>query len=88
MTHRVKVLQKGKLTLPQEVREQLGIREGDELLLEAEAGRIVIRSEKMSPNPTLAMGGLAAGLRLSKRPKRELARATAGILHRKLEGRA
>ncbi len=88
MAHRVKVLQKGKLTLPQEIREQLGIREGDELLLDAEAGCIVIRTEKMLPNPTLAMRGLGAGLRLSKRPKRDLARATAGILHGKLERRA
>ncbi len=85
MGYRVKVLQKGKLTLPQQVRDQMGIREGDELLLDAEAGRIVIRTEKMLLNPTLTMAGLAAGLQLSKRPKRDLRRATARILRQKLE---
>lgn len=37
-----KVSEKGQVTIPKRVRDQLGIRAGDELDFEADAGRIVV----------------------------------------------
>ncbi|RLG51071.1 MAG: AbrB family transcriptional regulator, partial [Thermoproteota archaeon] len=48
----VRVLQKGKITIPVEVRERLGIKVGDELKLVVEGGRIVLLPPKTVLNPT------------------------------------
>jgi len=42
----IKVLPKGQITLPKEVRESLQIREGDTLVLEPEPDRIVLKKGK------------------------------------------
>ncbi len=42
----VKVLPKGQITLPKSVREELGIEEGDVLILEKKEGRIELKKAK------------------------------------------
>ncbi|MGC8606262.1 MAG: AbrB/MazE/SpoVT family DNA-binding domain-containing protein [Vulcanisaeta sp.] len=41
--YRVKV-RRGRITLPKAIRETLGIRDGDELIIKAENGEIIIKS--------------------------------------------
>ena len=41
--HVVKVTRRGQTTIPQELREKYGIKEGDDLLIEDIDGRLVIR---------------------------------------------
>ena len=45
MTIKVKVGKKGYVIIPKAVRELLGIREGDTLVVKAEGGRIVLEPE-------------------------------------------
>ncbi len=42
----VKVLPKGQITLPKKIREELGIEEGDVLILENKGGRIELKKAK------------------------------------------
>lgn len=42
----VKVLPKGQITLPKNIRQHLGINVGDALVIEEEKGRIVIKKGK------------------------------------------
>ncbi len=42
----VKVLPKGQITLPKEIRQRLGIREGDTLLLDTDGSRATIKKGK------------------------------------------
>ena len=42
----VKILPKGRITLPKEVREDMGLRVGDTLLLEESRGEIVLKKGK------------------------------------------
>jgi AbrB family looped-hinge helix DNA binding protein len=46
MKHIVKVTRRGQTTIPEEVRRRFDIREGDNLLVEDEDDRIVIRTIK------------------------------------------
>jgi antitoxin PrlF len=41
--YRAKVTSKGQITIPQKVRERLGLRPGDELVFREESGRFEIR---------------------------------------------
>ena len=41
--HVVKVTRRGQTTIPQELREKYGIKEGDDLMIEDIDGRLVIR---------------------------------------------
>ena len=42
----VKILPKGQITLPKEIRKSLGIKEGDTLVIENSDGEIVLRKGK------------------------------------------
>jgi antitoxin PrlF len=42
----VKVLSKGQITLPKEIRENLNIKEGDTLLLEKVDGEVILKKGK------------------------------------------
>ncbi|MHB1012648.1 MAG: AbrB/MazE/SpoVT family DNA-binding domain-containing protein [Desulfobacteria bacterium] len=42
----VKVLPKGQITLPKEIRQMLGIREGDTLLMDTDGSRATIKKGK------------------------------------------
>ena len=83
MGTQVRVLQKGKITIPAEIRERLGIREGDILTLEVLGGRIVLLPPRTVLNPTRMLNGLAEGISLEKPLEEELKRATALRIEKK-----
>ena len=45
MTAHSKITAKGQVTIPKEVRDALGLREGDRLAFEVEGGRMIVRPE-------------------------------------------
>ncbi|MBI2183437.1 MAG: AbrB/MazE/SpoVT family DNA-binding domain-containing protein [Thaumarchaeota archaeon] len=47
----VKVLQKGKITIPKQIRESVGIKEGDMLTLEAASGKILSLPQSLCLTP-------------------------------------
>ena len=83
MDTQVRVLQKGKITIPAEIRERLGIKEGDILTLEVLGGRIVLLPPRTVLNPTRMLNGLAEGISLEKPLEEELKRATALRIEKK-----
>lgn len=84
MGARTRVLQKGKITIPAEIRESLGISEGDFLTLEIVGNRIVLFPPRTVPNPTELLDGLAAGVAVEEPVKGGLRRASEGLTRRKL----
>lgn len=80
----VKVLQKGKITIPVEIREMLGIREGDTLTLEVRGGYIVLLPPRVVSNPTELLDGLIEGASVREPIKEELKRAAAARVENKL----
>ena len=83
MGTQVRVLQKGKITIPAEIRERLGIKEGDILTLEVLGGRIVLLPPRTVLNPTRVLDGLAEGISLEKPLEEELKRAAALRIEKK-----
>jgi len=79
----VRVLQKGKITIPAEIRERLGIKEGDVLTLEVLGGRIVLLPPRTILNPTRVLDGLAEGISLDRPLEEELKRASALRIEKK-----
>jgi antitoxin PrlF len=57
---RTKVSEKGQITVPKGVREQLGIRAGDELDVSAEEGNVVAR-KALPQDPVASVYGILAG---------------------------
>jgi len=80
----VKVLQKGKITIPAEVREMLGIKEGDILTLETRGGCIIILPPRTVLNPTEMLDGLLEGVSAGEPIKEELKKAAAARIEEKL----
>jgi AbrB family looped-hinge helix DNA binding protein len=81
----VKVLQKGKLTIPAEMREALGVEEGDYVTIDLEDGRLVISAPGTIANPTEAISRLASGVTVEEPLDKETVRAGATSMKRKLE---
>ncbi len=48
---------KGQVTIPMEVRQRLGLREGDRVEFVVEEGRTVLRPARPEPNPFAAFVG-------------------------------
>ncbi|MBS7645539.1 MAG: AbrB/MazE/SpoVT family DNA-binding domain-containing protein [Candidatus Bathyarchaeia archaeon] len=84
MGTQVKVLQKGKITIPVEVRERLGIKEGDTLTLEVSGGRVFLLPQRALLNPTEALDGLARDISLEEPIEEALRRAAAARVKGKL----
>jgi len=82
---RVKVLQKGKLTIPAEMREALGVEEGDYVTVDLQDGQIVISAEGTVANPTETISRLASGVNMREPFDKEVVRAGAVRMKRKLE---
>jgi len=80
----IKVLQKGKITIPVEIRNRLAIREGGTLTLEVKGGRLILLPPRTVLNPTDLLSGLAEGVTIREPVKDELRKATAKRLERKL----
>jgi len=78
------VLQKGKITIPAEIRERLGIKEGDVLTLELSGGRVVLLPPRTVLNPTKVLDGLVEGVSLKEPIEEELKRAAAAKIKKKL----
>jgi len=80
----VRVLQKGKITIPAEIRERLGIKEGDVLTLELSGGKVILLPPKTLLNPTEILDGLAENIPLKKPIKKELKKAAAARIEKKM----
>ncbi len=80
----VKVLQKGKITIPASIRQKLGINEGDCVTLEIINNRVVILPPNTVPNPTELLTGLAEGVVIKEPIKQELKKAAAARVEKKL----
>ena len=80
----VKVLQKGKITIPAIIRQKLGITEGDCITLEIINNKVVILPPNTVPNPTDLLNGLAKGIKVREPIKQELIKATAAGVEEKL----
>ena len=78
------MLQKGKITIPAEIRERLGIKEGDVLTLELSGGRVVLLPPRTVLNPTEVLDGLVEGVSLKEPIEEELKRAAAAKIKKKL----
>ncbi len=84
MGEEVKVLQKGKITIPAGMRQKLGIQEGDCVRLEIIDNRVVILPPNSVPNPTELLLGLAKGAKVKEPIKQELLKASAAGMEKKL----
>jgi AbrB family looped-hinge helix DNA binding protein len=78
------VLQKGKITIPAEIRDKLGISEGDYVKLEIEGNRIVLYPPRTVLNPTELLTGLAEGASVKEPAGLETRKASATRVEKKL----
>jgi AbrB family looped-hinge helix DNA binding protein len=83
MGKQTKVLQKGKITIPAEIRQKLGISEGDYIKLEIVDGKLVLLPPNTVPNPTDLLTGLAEGVQVTEPVKQELRKAAAARMKKK-----
>jgi len=79
----VKVLQKGKITIPADIRERLGIDEGDYVNLQIVDNKLVLFPPNTVPNPTELLSGLAEGVKVKEPLKQELRKAAAARITKK-----
>jgi AbrB family looped-hinge helix DNA binding protein len=84
MGEQVKVLQKGKITIPAGIRQKLGIAEGDYVILQIIDNKVVILPPNTVPNPTELLSGLAEGIEIKESVEQELIKASAAELNKKL----
>ncbi|MGD0071851.1 MAG: AbrB/MazE/SpoVT family DNA-binding domain-containing protein [Candidatus Bathyarchaeia archaeon] len=84
MGEQVKVLQKGKITIPADIRQKLGIAEGDYVILQIIDNKVVILSPNTVPNPTELLSGLAERIEIKETVEQELIKASAAELNKKL----
>lgn len=84
MGEKVKVLQKGRITIPADIRRRLAIKEGDYLTLEVTGNKVVIWPPNTVPNPTELLTGLAKGVKIRGSVKEELLKASAARIEAKL----
>ncbi len=84
MSEQVKVLQKGKITIPANIRQKLGIMEGDCVTLKIVGNRLVILPPNTVPNPTELLTGLGEGIEIKEPLKQELIKASAARVTRKM----
>jgi len=85
---RVKVLQKGKITIPASIRQKLGIKEGDCITLEIIDNRVVILPPNMVPTPTELLRGLAEGVKIKEPIKKELSKASVAGIEKSCRGQS
>ncbi|MCW4044836.1 MAG: AbrB/MazE/SpoVT family DNA-binding domain-containing protein [Candidatus Bathyarchaeota archaeon] len=83
MGEQTKVLQKGKITIPAEIRQKLGISEGDYIKLEIVDGKLVLLPPNTVRNPTDLLVGLAEGIQVTEPVKQELRKAAAARIRKK-----
>ena len=84
MGEQVKVLQKGKITIPAKIRQKLGINEGDCVTLDIIDNRVVILPPNTVSNPTELLDGLAEEVEVREPIKKELMTASAARVNKKM----
>jgi len=57
--YKEKVLSGYRVTIPKKIRERLGIKIGDEVFIDVEDDKIIIRVRDVYEDPVLAMAGIA-----------------------------
>jgi AbrB family looped-hinge helix DNA binding protein len=83
MGEQTKVLQKGKITIPADIRQKLGINEGDYIKLQIIGNKLMLFPPNTVPNPTELLSGLAEGVQVKEPVKQELRKATAARMKKK-----
>jgi len=83
MGAQIKVLQKGKITIPADIRQKLGINEGDYLKLEIVGNKLMLLPPNTVPNPTELLSGLAGEVQIREPVKQELRKAAAARIEKK-----
>jgi|CryGeyStandDraft_7_1057128.scaffolds.fasta_scaffold10793_6 AbrB family looped-hinge helix DNA binding protein len=83
MGEQTKVLQKGKITIPADIRQKLGINEGDYIKLQIIGNKLMLFPPNTVPNPTELLSGLAEGVQVTEPVKQELRKATAVRMKKK-----
>ncbi|MCJ7560945.1 AbrB/MazE/SpoVT family DNA-binding domain-containing protein [Candidatus Bathyarchaeota archaeon] len=83
MGEQTKVLQKGKITIPADIRRKLGINEGDYVKLQIIGNKLILLPPNTVPNPTELLSGLAEGVQVTEPVKQELRKATAARMKKK-----
>jgi antitoxin PrlF len=61
MRHSSVISSKGQVTVPQEIRVRLGLKEGDRVEFVVEGGNTIIRPARAAENPFEAYAGVLAG---------------------------
>jgi len=83
MSEQIKVLQKGKITIPADIRQKLGITEGDYVKLQIMGNKLMLFPPNTVPNPTELLSGLAEGVQVTEPVKQELRKATVARMKKK-----
>jgi AbrB family looped-hinge helix DNA binding protein len=83
MGKQVKVLQNGKITIPADIRQQLGISEGDYVTIKIVDAKIVLLPPNAVPKPTGLLTGLAESVHVTEPVKQELRKAAASRIKKK-----
>ena len=83
MGEQTKVLQKGKITIPTDIRQKLGINEGDYVKLQIMGNKLMLLPPNTVSNPTELLSGLAEGVQVTEPVKQELRKATATRMKKK-----
>ena len=83
MGEQIRVLQKGKITIPADIRQKLGINEGDYVKLQIIGNKLMLFPPNTVPNPTELLSGLAEGAQATEPVKQELRKATAARIKKK-----
>lgn len=83
LSEQTKVLQKGKITIPADIRQKLGINEGDYIKLQIIGNRLILSPQNTVPHPTELLSGLAEGVQVKEPVKQELRKATAARMKKK-----
>jgi len=73
------------VTIPLEIRDRLGIMDGNEIAFEIESGRIILLPPKTIEDPTKNLIGLAEGVKILEPVKEELVKATAKLVREKIK---
>jgi AbrB family looped-hinge helix DNA binding protein len=75
----------GRITIPSELREKIGIHEGDYVELLIINSMLTIIPPYTVPNPVETLTGLAESVKLNGPIKKELIKASAELVNRKIK---
>lgn len=84
MDFSIKVLQKGRITIPIKIRRMFGIKEGDILTLKVVGGRIIILPPRTIANLTETLDGLLEDIVIETSIKEELKKSSSRRIERKI----